>query len=42
MWQHWNSRSRSSAKAAGGGWCETIKIVVQALILATVVRTFFR
>jgi signal peptidase I len=41
MWQHWNSRSRSSAKAAGGGWRETIKIVIQALILATVVRTFF-
>jgi hypothetical protein len=41
MWQHWNSRSRSSAKTADGGWRETIKIVGQALILAMIVRIFF-
>src|SRR5450631_1501869 len=41
MWQQWTSRSRSSAKAGDGGWRETAKIVVWALILAMMVRIFF-
>ena len=41
MWQHWNSRSRSSVNATDGGWCETAKIVAQALILAMIIRIFF-
>jgi signal peptidase I len=40
MWQHWISRSKSSAKRSDGGWRETIKIIAQALILAMIIRIF--
>src|ERR1700674_2241781 len=41
MWQHWISRSRPSSKTVNGGWRETVKVIVQALILAMIVRIFF-
>jgi signal peptidase I len=41
MWQYWISRTPSPAKTADGGWRETVTILIQALILAVIVRTFF-
>ena len=41
MWQYWISRTPSPAKTASGGWRETVKVIIQALMLAMIVRIFF-